>query len=410
MRSTLLLVSLAACGFRVSPGQGSDGGGPADASVDIPGYDAPVGDGPPLDAMGVCPWPYTTPHVTVCDLLPATTPSSLDLAMAGVYTYSSGGSLLTQPAGPPIPLLTSQVGGKRLVWTSSLRVRSGATLHVVGPDPVVFVSFAGVEIEGLIDAGSSSANSPRDGAGADPIACANVAAGNGAPCSHGGSGGGGGGFGTLGGNGGVGGFTRNCVAGMDGQGITGGIGGLVLVPTDLQGGCKGGDGAMGNGSAPGLGGAGGGAVAVLARDALVIRATGGVSAGGAGGLPSTGGRSGGGGGGSGGMISLAGTTLTVEGNGVLAANGGGGGGGSNGNAAMPGVDGRPIDQVAEGGAKESDGGDGGNGAFLLVPAEGGDMGERGGGGGGGGVGVIRLLAAPGNPPQTAGAKISPPAS
>ncbi len=407
MRSTTLWVLLGpvlgACGFKVGSSSSVDGS-VIDARIDAPPLvDAPI-DGP---GTMLCPWPYTPAHIDPCGGLPATTLGDLDLSMAGTYAFDSGTVILQPPSGALIPLTTTIVNGAKIIWVHQLRVQAGVTLRLTGTAPVVIVATNMITIDGTVDASSRGAASlVNDGAGASPTAiCLPTVAGNGAPCSQGGSGGGGGGFGTFGGNGGYGGVGQNCVAGQDGNGISGGAGGPVSAVTTIRGGCNGGAGAIGNAAGPGLGGRGGGAVYLVARDQVTVSATGKVLAGGAGGRAATAGRSAGGGGGSGGMIRVAGNLVTVAG--VLAANGGGGGGGCNGNPAMPGQDGHPNDTVALGGAKESAGEDGGAGAFLTTNAVGGGDAGRGGGGGGGGVGVIQLQTGF-TPPVTSNATLSPP--
>lgn len=400
--SLLFGLLLGACGFKVSSSSSADGS-VIDARIDAP----PLADAP-LDSPGtmLCPWPYLPAYIDPCNMMPATPLGDLDLSMAGTYAFDSGTVSLQPPSGALIPLTTTIVNGAKVIWVHQLRVQAGVRLRLTGTAPVYVVATSAITIDGTVDASSRGAPSlVNDGAGAGPAAiCLSTIAGNGAPCSNGGSGGGGGGFGTFGGNGGYGGVGSNCVAGQDGNGISGGAGGSVSPVTTIRGGCNGGAGAIGNNPGPGTGGRGGGAVYLLARDQVTVSATGKVLAGGAGGRGASGGRSAGGGGGSGGMIRIAGNLVTVAG--VLAANGGGGGGGCNGNAAMPGDDGHPDQSVALGGVKENSGADGGEGGFLTTNAVGGGDASRGGGGGGGGVGVIQLQA--GSAPVTSGAIISPP--
>jgi len=404
VRALLLSVLIAAgCGFRVGAAA-SDAGDPDPDS-------APLVDAM-LDAPGtmLCPWPYAPAYVDPCAMIPTTTLGDLDLGMNGTYAFDSSGSTLRDPSGGSIALTTTAIASAtkaKLIWVRNLRVQNGSTLRLTGSLAVVIVATNAIQIDGVVDASSHGASSTaNDGAGANPAACVPTVAGDGAPCQHGGSGGGGGGFGTFGGNGGFGGLTHTCVTGQDG--ISGGAGGNAVTATALRGGCNGGGGAMGDGTGAGLGGRGGGAVYLLARDLVTVSATGKVHAGGAGGREATGGRSSGGGGGSGGMIRIAGNQVVIASGGVLAANGGGGGGGCDGNAAMPGGDGVVGAMAAAGGAKEGAGAAGGAGGFNTMTGVGGGDASRGGGGGGGGGGVIQLQG--GTSPMVAGAIISPPAS
>ena len=413
----VMMPFMAACGFNLASPSGVQDARIDSSLIDAVDVDAPVLADAPADVPGtmLCPWPYAPAYVDPCTSTPGGL-VDLDLALNGTYTYDSGGSILVPPSGPAIPVITTQPGGAgtlRIIWVHVLRVQTGTTLRLIGGAPVVIVATSEILIDGTVDASSRGTSSlANNGAGSNPASCTATVAGNGAQCMHGGSAGGGGGFGTFGGNGGSGGVSHNCVVNQNGEGISGGAGGpaaLTLPPPVVRGGCNGGNGAQGDGPAPGNGGRGGGAIALVARDRVRVSATGQVHAGGAGGRGANNGRSSGGGGGSGGMVFLSGDMVTIEAGGVLAANGGGGGGGADGGAATAGDDAVAASQVASGGPKDSNGGDGGAGAFATTAAQGGSSADRGGGGGGGGAGVIRLQTGS-TLATTGGAVITPPVS
>jgi hypothetical protein len=385
----------AGCGFEVA-----SKGSRIDAAFDA------------LDAPGTmtCPWPYTPSGFDPCTGVPTEIIPDLDLDVADTYVYDTSDGSLTPPTGVDLVVPFTDVGGAHVMWTRSFRLGALATLRVIGDDPLVLVSQSGVIIDGTIDVGSHVLGNNTVGAGSDPSACAATVAANGMTCTHGGSGGGGGGFGTAGAPGGAGGGVRNCTGQPAGTGVPGGAGGAATTDKTLRGGCDGGDGAQGDGSQPGAGGKGGGAIHVVARDQLVVAMTGRVLAGGAGGTGGNNGRSGGGGGGSGGLIMLSGTTIRIDTNGVLAANGGGGGGGADGGIGGSGSDGQPSSLVAAGGTAGTGASPGGTGAAAETLAMTGGTVDRGGGGGGGGGGRIQLTVKPGNTPVTTGAVITPPAS
>ncbi|MBS1124721.1 MAG: hypothetical protein H6Q90_6949, partial [Deltaproteobacteria bacterium] len=309
---------------------------------------APLPDAP-ADAAGTmaCPWPHTPSDFDPCSGVPSGMLPELDLQLDGTYLVDTDDGTLTAPGMIDIPVPTTVVGDVRVMWVRRFRLGFGSTLRAVGDPPLVLVSYSEVLVDGTIDVGSHVLGSDKVGAGSDPLVCGAGVATGGTTCTHGGSGGGGGGFGGAGAAGGPGGFGRDCSAGAT-SGIAGGAGGVATSDANLRGGCDGGDGADGNNPAAGTAGDGGGAIHVIARDALVVRATGKILAGGGGGIGANGGRSGGGGGGSGGLIVLAGTTIRVDAGGVLAANGGGGGGGVNGGAAGNGDDGAAGAQAASG--------------------------------------------------------------
>lgn len=287
---------------------------------------------------------------------------------------------------------------------------SGATrVNVVGPRPLVIISWSTIAIAGTIDAGSHLgiqdapahvAQIVQFGAGANQGCLASAGHdGDDAPLSGGSAGGGGGGQGATGGSGGSG-----------GKGTAhGGAGGPAIAEIGLHAGCPGGtSGAAGGIARPpattgsrALGGAGGGAIRLVARDSIDV--TGSISASGAGGagapLHSA---CGGGGGGAGGYIGFEAPIVKLGGS--IAANGGGGGGG--GDSEVPGddgADGAVGVQPAAGGAAASTGcgqpgGAGAAAAMLGGGAAGNSDACSGGGGGGGGASGVIVIKSPGYTP------------
>jgi len=184
----------------------------------------------------------------------------------------------------------------------------------------------------------------------------------------------------------------------------------IAAPTQLVGGCAGGDGGdttgVGAGSA---GGSSGGALYLVARQRVELHAGGWINASGAGGeeviADIAGGGGGGGGGGSGGMVRIDAPSIAIDG--TIAANGGGGAAGaSNALDGLPGGDPDPAQPAlsAPGGSTPGPGGAGNDstvgfsGMAGAVPPDG-----AGGGGGGGGGGHVVLI---GN--RTGTGAISPP--
>jgi hypothetical protein len=279
------------------------------------------------------------------------------------------------------PLVVVQAGGPELlvIPVRGLDVRAGQTLTVRGVRPVVFLVFGDATITGTLSVGAS---------GVTPGAGGNVSCATGTGVS-GGSGGGGGGFGSPGGPG-----------GDSHSGTAGGAAGLAEGSADLallRGGCAGGTGSPG--TPGGAGGGGGGALQVSVVGALTVSGV--VTAsGGGGGTPAAAGQTGGGGGGSGGAILLEAGALLLEATGWVTANGGSGGeASSQDNLGHVGIDGAQAGAAAAvGGTGTGNAGDGGDGAVAGVAAAGGKDGgatvvvltsnRGGGGGGGGGVGRV----------------------
>jgi hypothetical protein len=271
-----------------------------------------------------------------------------------------------------------------VVVARSIRVGSGATLRISDPNPAFFVSDDDIVIEGTVDAsGHGQSDSPGGASGGDicfdgggpPSAL--IAGGRlGAPGSL--VGGGGGAFIGPGGRG----------------GCDGGLGGTPFASCpDLpfrSGAGGGGGGWNGSGTEcnavtfPGVGGAGGGTIHMVARRSLVVGAAGEISvrgaAGGDGcmtGRLETDYRVAGGGGGSGGQIVLESAFVQVRGG--LDARGGDGGSWMEG--ALVTIGGGP------GGTSLTMAGTGDCDISMDPP-----VGPR-GGGGGGGAGIVAIKAA-----------------
>jgi len=386
LTAATLLVNLAiACSF--------DGSGTARDASGGDGVDEDSGvdpiDAPPPDADACVGW--TLPgDLDSCDIPMDKRDDALVLE-GGTYTYNTVTGLLSPPTGPVIDLNEQHVhdfGALRVVSAATIEIQADATLRATGSAPLILAAWSDLTVAGEIDV-SSRRNPASAGAGADPTECmnVNVAAGDGRPDSSGGGGGGGGGHAAGGGNGGGGNGSS------DGAGEAGRSSGPAI---RLRGGCRGGNGGEGDdeGSPSIPGGAGGGAVALSARLALVV--DGPIHAGGAGGTGGTRPSGGAGGGGAGGLIWLAGETIRLNNTAVLAANGGGGGeGGDNGDPGGPGDDAQSEGTPARGGTTgPSNGGGGGNGNDGFSAGSPGIVGpsNSGGGGGGGGPGIITLDA------------------
>jgi hypothetical protein len=255
----------------------------------------------------------------------------------------------------------------------SITIRAGKDLNVVGSHPLVFIALDTITITGSLSASSredvaeaGGQVSKVSGKGAGP-------GGGGAPMDL--QAGGGGSYCGVGGAG----------AAESGATAPGGptYGSASIAP--LLAGSEGGKKGL-------TGGAGGGAVQLVAGTSITIEASGVVSAGaGGGGLGGIGGQ-GANAGGSGGAILLEAPAVTMAG--TLAANGGGGGG-----AALGGGEGgknaTPNATPAAGGASFSPGG-AGSGAASIKGVDGtftphtGTGAGAGAGAGGGGAGRIRI--------------------
>jgi hypothetical protein len=282
-----------------------------------------------------------------------------------------------------------------VIAATSITIQKNATLQATGSKPLVLVATDAIQTMagGTIDV--RSRRGAAAGAGADPmVGCTTDAA----PSTSNGSGGGGAG-GSFAGVGGTGGFAN-------GNGDTGGVPGRAAgLVTTLRGGCRG---QAGAGAGMLVGGHGGGAVFLIAANAITV--AGSILAGGEGGDGGTP-NAGGSGGGAGGMIGFDAPSITLTG--MLAANGGGGGeGGGSVNPGMSGADSTTTAAAPGGINATTNGGGGGDGAAgemagagvdgqggILAPSTGG------GGGGGGGAGVIAVPVM-----ANLGGAISPPVS
>jgi hypothetical protein len=289
-----------------------------------------------------------------------------------------------------------------VISATRISIAAGATLSAVGNRPLVLAATEALQIDGTIDVASHLVgNQHTRGAGAMPSDCAGSV---GASYPGGGAGGS---FRSRGGAGG-------SVPGMAG----GGVASAAAVVTKLRGGCSGGNGGVADPNPGGEGGAGGGAVYLLAPS-ITVAGTGVINASGSGGTTAPFDSStGAGGGGSGGMIGLDAPAIHLAAGARLFANGGGGGEGSGCPIAGQNTDGangqdpRSPTVPALGGRQEPNGGDGGDGALSTTDGARGADGvggcsfgvAGGGGGGGGGGGAIVFHGAV----TDAGAQISPP--
>lgn len=268
------------------------------------------------------------------------------------------------------PTCITQMSGNLEVCVllrTSINVAAGATLRVTGKRPLVLASTSTLVVRGTIDASSVLQKPP--GGGGNPALCM--------PGAMSGATGAGGAGGSYGGRGGRGGDNGSQPA--------------APVPLDhIQGGCPG---SRGVGSQLAAGGAGGGAVYLIAKEQIVV--DGAINASGAAGDASTGagfGSNGGGGGGAGGLIGL--DAPTISGGGTLFANGGGGGSGSS--TLFPGMPGTesPSATVAGRGGTSNNNGNGGDGSLgSQLDGRNGLDGMNAGGGGGGGAGMIYVHGA-----------------
>lgn len=333
----------------------------------------------------------------------------------GAYTYDTGdgGGTLFDAAHTPVlhsdQTITTRDGTIVAVLSlGEISLPAAATLNVIGPHPLLLVSWSAITIEagaaidagshlGVVDAALHKAQTVRFGPGADQACTVGAALGPqagkpGGDADQAGSGGGGGG--ALRARGGRGGAAGAVVAGDGGEPLSSDLAGVI------RGGCPGGtSGAIGAVAATrgehAQGGSGGGAIRLAAYSAIDVRGTIAANgAGGAGGLTRS--AAGGGGGGSGGYIGFDAPMLHLAG--TITANGGGGGAGANTDG--PGNDGGDGDASAEpapGGAIATNhcgqaGGAGGTGASAAADATSETACTGGGGGGGGATGYIFVAA------------------
>jgi hypothetical protein len=397
------LVALAACGCR-----------------GILGIEEPLIETAPVDAPAVCAsWhPRSFDPCALGPPLPA-----LRLA-AGEYSYDTSIGKLSDGRGPILTsaLTITQPDGSELAVLSvdALTIDAGATIHVAGMRPLLVVSWSTIAVDGAIDASSHLAvveptshiaRTTRFGPGAVYAngVCGDSRGKDGVDATTvpGAGGGGGGGFAGAGG------------AASDGGATAGGAAGAPSSQAVLRAGCPGGRSGLAgdNVLAPATrnsnaeGGAGGGALRLVAHDSIAIG--GAISANGSGGAGAPLGSScGGGGGGAGGDVELEAPIVAIAG--TVTANGGGGGGG--GNDTQPGQDGTdgivgetaaPGGPMAATPPDPSCGAAGGDGSARdqLDGKPGSSSSLCGGGGGGGGAGFIFVVSPALTAPEPA--KISP---
>lgn len=260
------------------------------------------------------------------------------------------------------------------------------TVQVVGARPLQIVSLSTISIVGVLEVGGALVT---NAAGAnDPVLCADGAGSPGEDDNNGAAGGGGGGFGQPG--------ARGENGDVDEGDSIGGDGG-ESASVSFRGGCPGGRGGDADAGTGGAGGRGGGAVHLVARQAITLADDAFISAGGGGGAPGVN-RSdaAGGGGGSGGYVGIEAMTIELGDTSFIGSNGGGGGGGTStsDNGETAGAAGNPSAIPAAGGDGarsngDDGGGDGGDGGAIGAPALEPDSNPVGAsGGGGGGVGII----------------------
>jgi hypothetical protein len=283
----------------------------------------------------------------------------------------------------------AQTGGPELCIVVGTTVTVGGTLTAIGSRALVLIATDSLTVSGTLDLSSTAADGRRR-AGANQGSCSTPGAG--ADDTGGSGGGGGAGLGTKGGVGGIGDLNDNGPP--VGQGKGGIAGAVQAMPTVLRGGCRGGDGGAGDMQHRSLGGDGGGAVYLIAGNAIHI--LGDVFASGAGGGATpgaVGAEQGGGGGGTGGMIGLDAPSLEILGR--VVANGGAGGGGGGSIGGSPGGDGTttnwnaPATAGAGGGTGGLLGGNGAPGTAIGATTNlDGSNNDGGAGGGAGGLGII----------------------
>jgi len=355
------VVVVAGCSFSIPAGSGDDGGVTDDS-----------GDAPACAA-------WQPQHVDPCTLVAPS--AGLDLVATGTYVYDTGTRMLVDPTGTPVDHASEERAGLVVISADHLLVGPTSRLRAIGPRPLLVAAWTTMVIEGHIDASSTTG---QPGAGATTAVCTTPSPGE--SDVGGAAGGGGGGFGAAGGRGGDG--DSNQDAGGDGISIGAEPGAAVALPTTVRAGCPGGAGGEGTIAMRGLGGAGGGAFELVAKDSITVRGV--LHAGGQGGIGVTN-DGGGGGGGSGGYIGLDAPVITLEGATVAANGGAGAGGGDDGNLGGLGEDGKASAIVAAGGVGGLPGGTrGGDGGVAGASAGRGVTitNTGGGGGGGGGVGMI----------------------
>jgi hypothetical protein len=263
----------------------------------------------------------------------------------------------------------------------SLRIEASGVVATREAAPVIVIALQDIELLGSIHVVPGTSGGPINDQARTP--------GNGP------------GGGLPGGERGAGGGASFCGKGGAGAVKPGATAGIVASPygvaelKPLTGGSSGGTGAFAQG------GAGGGAIQLVAGRTFRLGPGAFVSAGGGGGLAGGGTTEMPGGGGSGGAILIEANTVTIAG--MLAANGGGGGQGSG----TAGEDGRADAEPAAGGGTGDGGAVAGRGGFggaaeSIDGMAGSVEGDDNPGAGGGGVGRIRINTRSGAADVTAG--------
>ncbi len=368
MRGSVVAILLGACGFTRGAAPLSDGPGSGSATIDAAiAIDAPAIDSmvTSSDASARC---YGTGlGVQICLAHAPTT--ALDVGFVRGVSTNVGSNDCVDLVGP-------QANDYCVMAATSITITG--EISAKGSRPLVLLSTGDISISGTLDAASHVVvGIPSKGPGADPGACPVVT-------TPGGTGGGAGGsFGSSGGDGG------------SGASAAGGSAAIAIAPTELRGGCPGGEGL--DHTTLGQPGHGGGAVDLIATGMITISGT--VNASGSGGAGAGITHNGGDGGGSGGLIALDAPHVAFGSSAKIFANGGGGGGGST--LLTGGADGADPSGVSAGGDAGNAGGGasagvGGTGAHNVAPGQVGASTSSGdgAGGGGGGVGVIKVFQAP----------------
>jgi len=390
VRFSLLFASLAACKFSASAA--SDAPHANDSPVDSRTIDASI-DAPPPPActarsatclddvtLSTCAGLNATPVVTKCNwgCIATGTAHCGQLAAHGGGVNSGD---FTAQGGAPLTLNNAKLNtndgtimgvttgfsavlrGNVMVFRFSGLTLTGTT-QFTGPNAAAFVADGAITINAIVDVrGPCAMNAKNAGPGGFNGGngdAPGMGMGGGAAINSKDCGGAGGGYGGQGGNG-----------GGPSTAIGGGTYGDAFISVLVGG--SGGGGGHNTGH---VGGGGGGALQLASNTSVTISNSGGINAGGCGGLSANSdGNGGGGGGGAGGAILIEAPVVSIDG--VLAVNGGAGGGFSFDGAAGT------LDRTAATDGNET-GGDGGAAATPDGHA-GSDP-----GGGGGGVGRIRL--------------------
>ena len=344
----------------------------ADAPPDAPCPNGPLAAGQAGSLMTICALPALQPNFPTA----AMTDIDTELCASPASVVAQGGA-----DSPEVCMVAAEV----------ISIGASQLVRAHGQRPLVLLSAGAIDVAGTVDVATRK-GSPI-GAGSDWADCPSPRDRDGSGTGASGAGG------SFGGSGGAGGKSTNGGAG------TSGIPDPTVVPSQLRGGCPGGNG--NDAPTSGVRGSSGGAVYLIAAGTITISGV--INASGSGGLGGDGAR-GGGGGGSGGMIALDAPSIVVASSARIFANGGGGGGGGGSSAAAPGGDGADpttANVAAAGGISGSPGGaQGGNGsAGTVVDGVAGAGGPQGAGAGGGGAGYVRLIG----PSMALDGMISPPA-